>query len=93
MQRLYLLTENTEKLKQDGFFFYSSCFRTNCIYAASASCFGFCHSNSAQFALLGTPATDDFNSVLLAALLVPALPADGETTLAQWRPLKTQLIV
>lgn len=59
--------------------------RLYCIYT------GF-EQNSIQ-ALLCTPAADDFNSVLLATLLVPALPADGETALAQRRLLKTQLVM
>lgn len=44
-------------------------------------------------ALLCAPAADDFNGILLATLLVPALPADGETALAQRRLLKTQLVM
>lgn len=40
-----------------------------------------------------TPAANDFNSILLASLLVPALSADRETALAQRGPLKTQLVM
>lgn len=68
-------------------------FWTNCIYAAFELLFGFCPPYSGLFAILCTPAADDFNGVLLATLLVPALPADGETALAQRRPLKTQLVM
>lgn len=40
-----------------------------------------------------SPAADDLDGVVTAALLVSALPAHGETALAQRRPVEAQLVV
>lgn len=40
----------------------------------------------------GSPAADDLDGVLMAALVVSTLPAHREAALAQGRPLQAQLI-